>query len=184
MIELPLFCLGIFFLIYIVITYKTLFSDFNIRLDADFINWIKTEQNRTDFENNGICDSSSSLLFVKEKEFYYKFSTELFNDKIKLQKILEFDREIERFNESQDIKLGEADVKFGPTYCIDGKKTNEIVHIYANKRIPAWCDRIMFTKNSEKIFEKYNKNVEYQAIFGNHTLGDHTPVYLYSHLTI
>jgi len=47
------------------------------------------------------------------------------------------------------------------------------VKVYASKRIPAWCDRITYTKEALK----HIRDCTYDAIYA-HSTGDHMPVFL------
>lgn len=52
------------------------------------------------------------------------------------------------------------------------------VKIYASKRIPAWCDRVTYTKEALK----HIRDCNYDAIYA-HATGDHMPVFLSFTLT-
>jgi len=46
--------------------------------------------------------------------------------------------------------------------------------LYSDKRIPSWCDRVVFTKAAEQTINM--KHSKYQGLVGGLT-GDHVPVY-------
>jgi len=136
-----------------------IFGDFNVRLDCDVIEWLSKEYSRSSFN-------------IGEKSFSSEHQ-EIFSEKLVLQKLRQFDREIQRHNETQkQSQLHEFEITFVPTYCleiIDSK------HIRYHKRIPAWCDRIFFTESTQPLVS----NSKYDAICSTEQiLGDHYPVYL------
>jgi len=115
---------------------------------------------------------------IKDKFIVLKNLNQLFNDEKLRDKLLEFDKELDLFNETSDlVQFAEEKIKFGPTYCLKHLEIanhSNLEKDYANKRIPAWTDRVIFTSQSKKkIF-----NIEsYDGIYANDT-GDHIPVTL------
>lgn len=86
-----------------------LFGDFNVRLDKDFVEWLKNDflQKQT---NNNSDINLEEFLSIKDKTFSVKFCPQLVEAQ-SIQSIRKFDREIIRFNEAQ--------VPPEPTFCIN-----------------------------------------------------------------
>jgi hypothetical protein len=58
------------------------------------VKWLKQEY-------QGESEPDEPLIVVKEKDFFFKYSTELFNNSSLRKTVLQFDREIQRFNTEQ-----------------------------------------------------------------------------------
>ena len=71
------------------------FSDFNTRLDGDIVHWIKEK-----FCSNQNHMGSDEHLSMDERSFSFKHDN-VFDDVSVIPEILQFDREIHRFNNSQ-----------------------------------------------------------------------------------
>jgi len=146
-----------------------LFGDFNVRLDGELIQWLKGSFLPTHSKEQ----TDDELLILHEKSFFFKYS-EVFDQQSTISEMLQFDKEISRFNRENEVKLHEVAIKHGPSYCIDIDGVNNKSKKSFTKRIPAWCDRVLFTEASKKLLRR----AEYNTIYGNKTMGDHTPVYL------
>lgn len=76
-----------------------LFGDFNVRLDKDFVDWLKNDFLKQQSNNNSDTNLEDFLL-IKDKSFSLKFCDHLVEPQ-SIQEIRKFDREITRFNEAQ-----------------------------------------------------------------------------------
>jgi len=149
-----------------------LFGDFNVRLDKDFVEWLKNDFLREQTNNNSDANLEE-FLSIKDKSFSLKFCSQLVETQT-IQEIRKFDREISRFNETQKIQLHECPITFGFTYCLEHNGADKPANFV--KRIPAWCDRVLFTEPTKSLL---NNECTYASIRGVKSTGDHTPVYLY-----
>lgn len=77
-------------------------SDFNIRLDGEIIPWLKENYSpkTRKFEPDKREDTGEDLLVVGEKMFFFRYP-EVFDEKSTIPKLLQFDKEIARFNNSE-----------------------------------------------------------------------------------
>ena len=103
-------------------------------------------------------------------ELNSKFIVELiknqFNSSFYVKELLNYDQfYISQQENSLMSQMGEAKINFLPTYKYYVNENKYDIE----KRVPAYCDRILFKKNSETIPIIYNR-CEY-------TLSDHKPIY-------
>jgi hypothetical protein len=162
------------------------FGDFNIRLDAEaWVKWVK-EEFTSRFEAETDKKPDAKLLDLMEKDMYFHYLHEVFNNPEYTPKMLTMDNEIQRFNEESAklradssakgrMHLHELDVVYAATYCLNEHKPPQHKNcVYNSKRIPAWCDRVVFTDGAKAMMQ----NPKYNAVHREESAGDHLPVYL------
>ncbi|KAF7490849.1 Type I inositol 1, 4, 5-trisphosphate 5-phosphatase [Sarcoptes scabiei] len=157
-----------------------IFGDFNFRLDC-----LSLVQNLTDdFKLNCKKNKNGEILqivyqnqndgaklSIEKKHFSYS-DRSFFLDLKNLEKLKQFDKELDHFG----AKLFELDIKFPPSYPFD--ESLNIRDRYMNTRCPSWCDRI-FMNNAARVCINNGKNIIYDIMGYNVTMGDHKPVYLF-----
>eukprot|EP00005_Dracoamoeba_jomungandri_P004839 CAMPEP_0174251312 /NCGR_PEP_ID=MMETSP0439-20130205/1171_1 /TAXON_ID=0 /ORGANISM="Stereomyxa ramosa, Strain Chinc5" /LENGTH=397 /DNA_ID=CAMNT_0015331587 /DNA_START=31 /DNA_END=1221 /DNA_ORIENTATION=- len=133
-----------------------LFGDFNMRLDAKpFLEWAREEYKDQ-------IEEDPEFLVLEKSKFILKSSHELCNQFPEKLKV--FDNEIQRFNDNElPIKFFEKDCNFCPTYAIDEEDpdSTDEEKIYIDKRIPAWCDKVIFTSPALDLINHHS----YHALF-------------------
>lgn len=77
-----------------------------------------------------------------------------------------FDKELEAFSDT----LCEYPVTFPPSYPFEENTSSATS--YMQTRCPAWCDRVIFSKNVKKLVED-DKPIEYGLMGINACMGDH-----------
>ncbi|ODM97231.1 Type I inositol 1,4,5-trisphosphate 5-phosphatase, partial [Orchesella cincta] len=141
-----------------------IFGDFNFRINTNRI----MEILKKDYGEPG-TDSESPLVFgtkrfqCPDKELRFKHSFEWLK---------------QHDFESKNLcnMLQEHEVNFHPTYPFE-EDVNE-PEKFLKTRIPAWCDRVLFTPTARDIFAK-EFPIDYNLIGSKVCMGDHKPVYLY-----
>lgn len=77
-----------------------------------------------------------------------------------------FDKELEAFSDT----LSEYPVSFPPSYPFEENTSNSTT--YMQTRCPAWCDRVVFSKNVKKLVNE-TKPIDYGLMGINACMGDH-----------
>ncbi|KPM03237.1 hypothetical protein QR98_0016670 [Sarcoptes scabiei] len=170
-----------------------IFGDFNFRLDClslvqvmifHLLAFFDCQNLTDDFKLNCKKNKNGEILqivyqnqndgaklSIEKKHFSYS-DRSFFLDLKNLEKLKQFDKELDHFG----AKLFELDIKFPPSYPFD--ESLNIRDRYMNTRCPSWCDRI-FMNNAARVCINNGKNIIYDIMGYNVTMGDHKPVYLF-----
>ncbi|CAL8093219.1 unnamed protein product [Orchesella dallaii] len=141
-----------------------IFGDFNFRINTCRI----MEILKKDYGDPG-TEPDSPLVFgtkrfnCPDKELRFKHSFEW---------LKQHDFESKKLSNL----LHEHEVNFHPTYPFE-EDVNE-PEKFLKTRIPAWCDRVLFTPSTKDLFAQ-DFPIDYNLIGSKVCMGDHKPVYLF-----
>ncbi|CAH1115157.1 unnamed protein product [Psylliodes chrysocephalus] len=161
------------------------FGDFNFRTDTDGVvkkltDGLKTTriQNNKNNEFTKLqftTDDSKLVLTVGKKEFNHSDHQTVFLNPTS-EWLKSFDKELEAFEDT----LTEYPVTFPPSYPFEEKISHATS--YMQTRCPAWCDRVLLSKQAKQLVDEESEEVKYGLMGVDTCMGDHKPVYLKIHL--
>ncbi|XP_033220614.1 uncharacterized protein LOC117175142 isoform X2 [Belonocnema kinseyi] len=157
-----------------------LFGDFNFRTDTfGVIKKLTEDTQESQMSTKGSISKlqfrnkdDDLILTLGKKEFAHHEHQNLFIENGG-QWLREYDKELEDFNE----RLLEFPIKFVPSYPFE-EDVQEGTN-YMQTRVPAWCDRVLFSPAAKLLVQDIHSNAFEYGIIGPTTcMGDHKPVYL------